>query len=201
MGLARAGQAGCSSSGSEGRGGGGVTSDNNDDSGTDGGSYRLPGLHAQSSFENRDGGDESLPPIGNLSLGKANMAGAQRRAYGYDSVSPTSGTYNKNKAGAAAAAASKRQTMPPPVKYAGNKGSQAGSLPPPVAAVAGHKLAPAGPGPAPDLPPGPAAGTVGPTGYKYNAKPGNAGAKAVGNSKYMSPYSLRQLAVAGSGKE
>lgn len=138
--------------------------DKDDSSGADvgGGSYRLPGLHPQNSMDNIGAEDGSLPPIGNLSLGKANMAGAgqgQRRStlpnY-YDNAA-----YSKNKVGAAAAAAamSKRQgaiAVGAPVKF--SKPGQA------------HK---------PDAA----------TSFKYKANSSKT------NSKYISPYSLRQLAV------
>lgn len=204
-----------------GGGGGGTTSDAADDSGTDGGSYRLPGLHTQNSMENLAGGgdDGSLPPIGNMSLGKGSTA---RRAaavaagmgaagsHGYDMSGYKSG--NKSVAsmvgvpGAGAAGiAAKRQGMPPPVKYAssskppGQGGFGAGQ-----GAVAGHKLGgqvqgQGGVGSMADI--ANMSQGAGASNYKYSNK-ANA---AKGNAKYVSPYSLRQLAGVGAagvpGKE
>lgn len=162
----------------------GAGSDLADDSGTDGGSYRLHGLHAQSSMDQVPPVDDgSLPPIANLSLGKVNMTGTQRRAVPsgyYDASGSTS--YSKNKV----AGAKVRQGMPPAVKYSNKMAAGAAGVGGLVqATVAGHKLAPQG---ASD-------GIVtGSTSYKYKAN-----AAKSGTSKYISPYSLRQLAGAGPG--
>ena len=131
---------------------------------------KLPGLHGQPSQVSMDGGvteDGSLPPIANMSLGKANMAGNQtaRRGY-YDQQ--YAAAKNKPVAGVAAAM-SKRQSMGQVAVGAGGAPVVPGL---PKYQVSPHKAEAS-------------------SSFKYkanNPKP---------SSKYISPYSLRQLA----GKE
>lgn len=170
----------------------GTTSDPADDSGTEGPQGgRLIGLQAENSMDTMSMGNESgaLPPIGNASLGKANVGGSQtqRRAVAGYSYENSPGSYGKNKTSGVAAAA-KRQGMAPQPKYSVNK---AVAAPPSVSqvAVAGHKVAAALPQPG-DM------SASGQAGYKFKAN-----AAKAGNTKYISPYSLRQLAAVGSGKD
>jgi renal tumor antigen len=163
-----------------------VLSDPADDSGTDATSYRLPGLHAESSIDNMSTGPDALPPIGNLSLGKANMAGNQTQRRGVPPAYYDTGTggINKNKgvpsaAAAAAAAMARRQGMPAQPKYVNKPVPGAAAVG--QVAVAGHKMGPVPVG-VTDL-----TASGGGNTYKYKAN------AVKGSSKYVSPYSLRQL--------
>ncbi len=174
-------------------------------------SYRV-GLHAESSMDalsQVQGSEGGLPPIGNLSLGKAGMGGGAGGGAGTRRALPNyygdgagshgvvqAGTYGKGKV---VAGMGKRH---PGVvgggggKYGPGSVAKGPGMPPGLVGqvtVAGHKMAPAG---VMDLGANPSQSS-----FKYGGHKSTVGAKASGVPKhYMSShYQLRQ--VVGVGRD